>query len=345
MSETATIEKPVYTKKDFSSGVEVRWCPGCGDYSILAAVQKALPEFEHLRENYAFISGIGCSSRFPYYMNTYGFHTIHGRAPAIATGLKIMRPELSVWVITGDGDGLSIGGNHFIHVLRRNVDINILLFNNEIYGLTKGQYSPTSNLGLKTKSTPYGAIDTPLIPARLAAGAGATFIARSADMLAKHLNETLHKANEHKGTSFVEVLQNCYIFNDGAFDPYLEKSVRDDRVIYLEAGKPMIFGKDKDKGIRLNHKTLTLEAVSLSEVAENEILIHDPYHNNTALHFMLASMGYGGDGLPLALGVIRSLQAPIYNDRLAEQETEVIAKKGKGRLTDLLKSGETWEVK
>ena len=240
------------TRKDFVTDQEVRWCPGCGDYAILAQVQKMMPEFGIARENIVFISGIGCSSRFPYYMNTYGFHTIHGRAPAIATGLKVTRPDLDVWVVTGDGDGLSIGGNHLIHVLRRNVDLKILLFNNQIYGLTKGQYSPTSEVGKVTKSTPAGSVDFPFNPITVALGAHATFVARTIDVEQKHLGEMLKRAHAHRGASFIEILQNCNIFNDGAFNDVSDKAIKADHQLVLEHGKPLIFGKNRDKGIRMN---------------------------------------------------------------------------------------------
>ena len=265
---------PAYTKKDFQTDQEVRWCPGCGDYAILAAVQSVFPELGIPRENFVVVSGIGCSSRFPYYMNTFGFHTIHGRAPAIATGIKLARPELEVWVATGDGDALSIGGNHTIHMLRRNVGIKILLFNNRIYGLTKGQYSPTSEVGKKTKSTPYGSLDRPFNPLSLALGAEATFVARSVDVFQPHLKAMLKQAAAHQGSAFVEILQNCNIFNDGAWDSLTEKDVRDERTIALEHGKPLVFGKAKDKGLRMNG--LALEVVALGGgVTEKDLLVHD----------------------------------------------------------------------
>src|SRR5713101_4115222 len=250
--DTVADKKPQLTRKDFQSDQEVRWCPGCGDYSILAQVQKVMPELNIPRENVVFVSGIGCSSRFPYYMNTYGFHSIHGRAPAIATGLKTTRPDLQVWVVTGDGDALSIGGNHFIHMLRRNVDINYILFNNRIYGLTKGQYSPTSELGKKAKSTPYGSVDRPFNPLSLALGAEATFVARSVDVFQSHLKATLKRAAAHQGTAFIEILQNCNIFNDGAWENLTERDLRDDNTLAIEHGQPLIFGKNKDKGIRMD---------------------------------------------------------------------------------------------
>src|SRR6185369_13028249 len=275
---------PKLTRKDFESDQEVRWCPGCGDYAILAQVQRVLPELGVPRENFVFVSGIGCSSRFPYYVNTYGFHSIHGRAPAIATGLKITRPELSVWVVTRDGDALSIGGNHLIHVLRRNLDLNILLFNNRIYGLTKGQYSPTSETGKVTKSTPAGSLDHPFDPIALALGADASFVARSVDVDAKHLQEVLRRAHAHRGASFVEILQNCNIFNDGAFNDLSDKQIKADHQLVLEHGKPLIFGKDKD--IRMNGQRA--EVVQLADgISEKELVVHD--ETNLALAFMLGN--------------------------------------------------------
>lgn len=341
---STTTETPQYTKKDFASDQDVRWCPGCGDYSILAAVQKVLPDIGVPKENIVFVSGIGCSSRFPYYMNTYGFHTIHGRAPAIATGLKIMNPELSVWVITGDGDSLSIGGNHFIQAARRNVDMNIILFNNAIYGLTKGQYSPTSTEGTRTKSSPYGSIDYPMQPLRVALGANSAFIARTADILAKHQRDVLFQSHEFKGTSIVEVLQNCHIFNDGVHKPVLDKTVRDDRLLMLESGKPMLFGKDNEKGIRFNTQRLKLEAVNVADVDESEILVHDPENPDSTLHFMLVNMGTESDDLPYAMGVIRSVERDSYESQLHAQEEAVIEQKGRGDLMKLLYTGETWQV-
>jgi 2-oxoglutarate ferredoxin oxidoreductase subunit beta len=263
------------TKKDFVSDQDVRWCPGCGDYAILAQVQKVLPELDVPRENFVFVSGIGCSSRFPYYVNTYGFHSIHGRAPAIASGLKMTRPELSVWIITGDGDALSIGGNHLIHILRRNLDVNILLFNNRIYGLTKGQYSPTSEVGKRTKSTPQGSVDHPFDPVQVAMGAGATFIARSIDVETRHLQDVIRAAHAHRGTSFVEILQNCNVFNDGAFEPLTDKKTKADHTIVLEQGAPLVFGPNRDRGIRLN-ATLGPEVVELgSGLSEDDCLRFD----------------------------------------------------------------------
>ncbi|MCM2372378.1 2-oxoacid:ferredoxin oxidoreductase subunit beta [Aporhodopirellula aestuarii] len=332
---------PVLKAADFASDQDVRWCPGCGDYSILAQMKKVLPELGYPREKTVFISGIGCSSRFPYYMNTYGMHSIHGRAPTFATGLKSTRPELMVWVITGDGDSLSIGGNHFIHCLRRNLDVNIVLFNNRIYGLTKGQYSPTSAEGQITKSTPMGAIDHPLSPLSLALAAEATFVARSIDAHVKHLGETLKAAAEHKGTSLVEVYQNCNVFNDGAMAYAQEKKQRAENVIELEHGKPLIFGAKGDKGIRLtgNH----LEVVNTADVPADDLLIHDAHDPNPAIQMMLARMRY--PEMPEPIGVLRAVEGvATYNDQINEQVTAAKAKKGEGDLTALFHSGDTWQV-
>src|SRR5712692_4699276 len=276
------------TKKDFVTDQEVRWCPGCGDYAILNAVQQVFPRLGIPREKFVVVAGIGCSSRFPYYMNTYGFHSIHGRAPGIATGIKVANPELSVWVITGDGDALSIGGNHFMHVLRRNLDINYILFNNRIYGLTKGQYSPTSVFGQKTKSTPMGVIDYPVNPLSLAIASEATFVARSIDIDVKHLGTMVEAAAKHKGVSFLEVYQNCNIFNDGAFDYFAERSVRPDRVLYLEHGKPMIFGKDHNQAIRMKGAHPEVVTIGENGITENDILVHDIHLQDPSVAFMLA---------------------------------------------------------
>jgi 2-oxoglutarate ferredoxin oxidoreductase subunit beta len=338
---TATI--PVYTKKDFQTDQEVRWCPGCGDYAILSAVQSIFPELGIPKEKFVVVSGIGCSSRFPYYMNTFGFHGIHGRAPAIATGVKIARPELEVWVATGDGDALSIGGNHTIHMLRRNVGLKVLLFNNRIYGLTKGQYSPTSEQGKKTKSTPFGSPDRPFNPLALAIGTEATFVARSVDVFQPHLKATLKRAAAHKGSAFIEILQNCNIFNDGAWESLTETSVRSEHTIALEHGKPLIFGKNRDKGIRL--RGMTLEVVTLGNgVSESELLVHDEKHPNPAYAFLLAHMEEF-PGFPAPLGVLRSIEEPCYEEVMARQIKEVIAKRGPGDLGQLLRMGDTWEVK
>ena len=337
-----TAELPVYTKKDFQTDQEVRWCPGCGDYAILSAVQSVFPELGVPQERFVMVSGIGCSSRFPYYMNTYGFHTIHGRAPAVATGIKIANPELEVWVATGDGDALSIGGNHMIHMLRRNVGIKILLFNNRIYGLTKGQYSPTSELGKRTKSTPFGSVDRPFHPLSLALGAEATFVARSVDIFQPHLKGVLKTAAAHSGSAFVEVLQNCNIFNDGAWEDLTTKGLRDDHTIVLEHGQPLVFGKDKDKGIRLTG--LELEAVALGNgLSEDDLLIHDEHNPNPAYAFLLSRMDVRPD-LPTPIGVLRSVEAPRYEGEVAAQVRRVTEKKGPGNLETLLHSGDTWEV-
>ena len=327
------------TRKDFVSDQTVRWCPGCGDYAILAQMQKVLPELGVPKENIVFISGIGCSSRFPYYMNTYGIHSIHGRAPTLATGLKIANPDLSVWVITGDGDGLSIGGNHLLHVLRRNVDINIILFNNRIYGLTKGQYSPTSPKGKKTKSSPMGSIDNPLNPISVAIATQASFVARTIDTNVKHMGEVLKRAAEHKGTSFVEVYQNCVIFNDKAWSYATDPKVRDENVLVLEHGQPMIFGKNQDKGIRINQ--LEPEIVSLDEVGAEDLLVHDETAP-TSLAYFLSRMRY--PEFPEPIGVFRCVEEPVYEEEVIEQVEESIRRKGEGDLRKLYHSADTWEV-
>ncbi|MGB6198160.1 MAG: 2-oxoacid:ferredoxin oxidoreductase subunit beta [Candidatus Acidiferrales bacterium] len=337
-----TAELPIYTKKDFQTDQEVRWCPGCGDYAILNAVQSVFPELGIPREQFVVVSGIGCSSRFPYYMNTYGFHSIHGRAPAIATGIKIARPDLEVWVATGDGDSLAIGGNHTIHMLRRNVGIKVLMFNNRIYGLTKGQYSPTSEIGKKTKSTPFGTADRPFDPLALAIGAGATFVARSVDVFQNHLKDTLRKTAAHRGAAYVEILQNCNIFNDGAWNEVTEKEARSEHVVELEHGKPLIFGRNKDKGIRLNG--LEAEVVALGNgVSEKDLLVHDEQNPNPNYAFVLAQMD-STPGFPTPLGVFRSWDAPRYEDMLAAQVRDITAKRGPGDINKLLRSGDVWEV-
>jgi 2-oxoglutarate/2-oxoacid ferredoxin oxidoreductase subunit beta len=330
------------TKKDFVSNQEVRWCPGCGDYAILNNVQKVMPELGIPREKIVFVSGIGCSSRFPYYMNTYGFHSIHGRAPAIATGIKSANPELSVWVITGDGDALSIGGNHFMHVLRRNLDINYILFNNRIYGLTKGQYSPTSVFGQRTKSTPMGVIDYPVNPLSLAIASEATFVARSIDIDVKHLGAMVEAAAKHKGVSFLEVYQNCNIFNDGAFDYFAERSVRQDNVLYLEDGKPMIFGKDRTKGIRMNGAHPEVVTIGEDGISETDILVHDINLQDPSVAFMLARMEQ--PDFPQPVGVFRAVERPSYDKMLADQIEAAIAKSGPGSLEKLIYSGDMWTV-
>lgn len=327
--------------KDFANELDVRWCPGCGDYSILAQMKKILPEIGVPKEKIVFISGIGCSSRFPYYLSTYGFHTIHGRAPTIASGLKLAHPDLSVWVITGDGDGLSIGGNHLMHAIRRNIDLNIILFNNRIYGLTKGQYSPTSKIGHKTKSTPYGSLDRPLSPLSIAIGAEATFVARTLDVNIKHLGQTLLRAAAHKGTSFVEIYQNCTVFNNDAFAYSTERDVKDDNTIYLEHGKPLIFGKDHDKGIRL-HGTEP-EIVQLGNgIREDDLLFHDERAREPSLAYWLSRMAY--PEFPEPMGVFRAIEAPVYDQQLEDQVNHAVTTFGEGDIDKLFNSGDTWTV-
>jgi len=329
------------TTADFSSDQEVRWCPGCGDYAILKTIQKLMPELERPRESQVFVSGIGCSSRFPYYMNTYGFHTIHGRAPSIATGVKLANPALDVWVITGDGDALSIGGNHTMHALRRNVDLNILLFNNEIYGLTKGQYSPTSKVGTRSPSTPEGSVDRPLSPCGIALGAGAPFVARSIDTEMKHLSAVIKQAHAHEGASFVEILQNCPIYNDGIFEQVKDKKIAADYRVEVEHGQPLLFGKDKSKGICLNRDTLRLEVVTLGEGAELEdILVHD--QTNLALAQLIAAMQ--GPDFPVAVGILYHNPVTAYVSDLSDQRLKLRETRGSGDLSALLHTGHTWKV-
>jgi 2-oxoglutarate ferredoxin oxidoreductase subunit beta len=343
MSQPGSIDtKPKLTKADFSSDQTVRWCPGCGDYSILAQTQKVMPSLNIARENLVFVSGIGCSSRFPYYMNTYGFHSIHGRAPTVATGLKIMRPELSVWVVTGDGDGLSIGGNHLLHAMRRNLDIKIMLFNNRIYGLTKGQYSPTSEYGKKTKSSPFGTAEQPINPLEVAIASECTFVARALDTDPQHLTATIERAARHKGTAFVEIYQNCNIFNDGAFDAFSTKEVRSEKMLVLESGKPMIFGKNRDRGIRLNG--LEPEVVTLGQdgVTEKDLLVHDERRKEPTLAYLLSRMTY--PEFPVPMGVFYSADRPTLEDSLERQAIQATAGLGAGSLERLLGSGATWTV-
>ncbi|MDE3057250.1 MAG: 2-oxoacid:ferredoxin oxidoreductase subunit beta [Bacteroidota bacterium] len=327
--------------RDFQSDQDVRWCPGCGDYSILAQTQRILPDLNIPREKMVFISGIGCSSRFPYYMETYGFHGIHGRATAIASGLKMARPDLSIWVITGDGDGLSIGGNHMIHLMRRNIDVNVILFNNQIYGLTKGQYSPTSEKGKVTKSTPLGSIDYPFNPASLALGSSCTFVARSMDRDPKHMQTVLKRAAEHKGTSFVEMYQNCNVFNDGAFFTFTEKESRDENVLYLEHGKPLIFGKEKDKGIHLDGFTPTVVSLKDGKHSVSDLIVHN--EKDSTLAFILANMTYQ-ENLPRPIGIFQSLERPTYDAMMTQQIESSIEKRGKGTMEKLLNAGETWTI-
>jgi 2-oxoglutarate ferredoxin oxidoreductase subunit beta len=338
---TDTASLPVLTAQDFASDQEVRWCPGCGDYSILAQMKKVLAAVGVPREKTVFVSGIGCSSRFPYYMNTYGMHSIHGRAPAVASGLKLARPDLSVWVITGDGDGLSIGGNHFMHAIRRNLDLNIVLFNNRIYGLTKGQYSPTSPLGQITKSSPLGVIDNPLHPISIAIGCEATFVARSIDVNIKHLEMVLERAARHKGTSFVEVFQNCNVFNDGAWDYASSRDTKADTTLELEHGKPLIFGKNRDKGIRLNG--MEPEVVELNKgISEDDLLFHDEKSPEPSLAYLLSRMRH--PQFPEPIGVYRDVEAPRYEDMMTRQIAQSKEKQGEGDLNKLFLSGETWSV-
>lgn len=334
---------PALTAKDFSTDQEVRWCPGCGDYSILAQVQKVMPTLGIPRENIAIISGIGCSSRFPYYMNTYGMHSIHGRATAVASGLKAFRPELSVWVVTGDGDGLSIGGNHTIHLLRRNLNINILLFNNQIYGLTKGQYSPTSEENKITKSTPMGSIDHPFNPLALALGADATFIARSMDRDPKHLQAMLLRANEHKGTSFLEIYQNCNIFNDGAFENFTEKSSKAEETVFLEQGKPLVFGANRDKGIKLDGFTPVVVEINENNSAE-DLWIHDEHDVFKAQILVRIFDNPKKEGhLPRPFGVFYQTDRPCYEEMMERQIKDSIEKKP-ADLDSLLRGKEVWTI-
>ncbi len=329
------------TIKDFTSDQEVRWCPGCGDYAILKCMQRTLPDMGATPENTVFISGIGCSSRFPYYMSTYGFHTIHGRAPAVATGVKLANPDLDVWLVTGDGDGLSIGGNHLMHVLRRDVDINILLFNNKIYGLTKGQYSPTSDPGTRAPSTPQGSIDAPLNPIAFALGSGARFAARTVDTAQKHMPGVFTRAHGFKGASFVEILQNCIVYNDATWAGVTDKSVAADAQLLLESGEKMIFGSEGNKGIRFNAASFALEVVTIGEdgITEDDILVHD--ETNLQLARMLAELG-GQEGEPMAMGVIYAVPADTtYEHAVIDQVNEY---KGKRSLRDMIYSGQTWTV-
>lgn len=337
-----TIAPPAPLKPaDFESDQEVRWCPGCGDYAILKAVQKTLAEIGARKESTVFVSGIGCSSRFPYYVSTYGFHTIHGRAPAVATGLKLARPELDIWLVTGDGDGLSIGGNHLLHVLRRNVNLQIMLFNNEIYGLTKGQYSPTSRIGTKSPSTPLGSLDMPLSPTLFALGAGARFVALSVDTQQAHLVAVLKRAHAHQGASFVEIFQNCVVYNDGVFDEFTDKSVAPDRQLLAEHGKPLLFGKEKRQGLRLRSNALELDVVTVGEggVAESDVLVHD--ETNRALAALLGALR--PPEFPQVLGVLYCDPAPSY-EQVVHEQMKAAAGSGPKDLAALLKTGRTWTV-
>jgi len=330
-----------YTKKDFTSDQAVRWCPGCGDYAILAQTQKVFPDLGVDKEKFVFISGIGCSSRFPYYMDTYGFHTIHGRAPAIASGVKLANPDLSVWVVTGDGDGLSIGGNHTIHLLRRNLDINVMLFNNRIYGLTKGQYSPTSEVGKITKSTPMGSLDRPFNPLTVALGSGATFVSRTIDKDTKHLQSMIKRSHGHKGTSFMEIYQNCNIFNDGAFSAQTDRDQKAETVLILENGQPMIFGNEKNKGVRLDGNKPVIVNIG-DKWTVDDVLVHD--ESDYVIASLLSNMSYQTD-FPDPIGVLYAVETETYEETMVAQINEAINKKPKGNVQDIINSGDTWVVK
>lgn len=329
-----------YTRADFSSDQSVRWCPGCGDYAILAQAQKTFPDLGVSKENFVFISGIGCSSRFPYYMNTFGFHTIHGRAPAIASGVRLSNPDLSVWVVTGDGDALSIGGNHTIHLLRRNLDINVMLFNNRIYGLTKGQYSPTSETGKVTKSSPLGSLDRPFNPLTLALGAGATYVARTIDRETKHMQAMISRSYEHKGTSFLEIYQNCNIFNDGAFGPMTGKESKADSVLWLENGQPMVFGKEKNRGIRLDGNTPMIVEIG-DKWSLDDVLVHN--ESDYVIASLLSNLTYQSD-FPDPIGVLYAIDSPTYEELMLNQISDAIGKKGSTSVQDILNAGDTWVV-
>ncbi len=334
----------MYIANDYKSSGKVKWCPGCGDHAVLATLHKAMAEIGVAPDKMAVISGIGCSSRLPYYMNTYGFHTIHGRASAIATGVKTANPDLTVWQVTGDGDCLAIGGNHFIHALRRNIDVNIILMNNRIYGLTKGQYSPTSPKGFVSKSSPYGTVEEPFRPAELAFGARGTFFARILDVDLKNSQEVLVKAAQHKGASVVEALVNCVIFNDGTHKDISEKEVRDDRCIYLRHGEKMIFGKNRDKGLMMDGFSLKVVTIGENGITEADILTHDAHCQDSTLHFLLGTMS--GPDYPVALGVIRDVEAPTYEMEVAKQIEEIEAKRPNIHcLNDFFKTLESWEIK
>jgi 2-oxoglutarate/2-oxoacid ferredoxin oxidoreductase subunit beta len=330
------------TRKDWQTDQEVRWCPGCGDYSILTALQMLMPDLGVRREDTVFISGIGCAARFPYYMNTYGMHTIHGRAPAIATGLAMARPDLDVWVVGGDGDLLSIGGNHLIHALRRNVNLTILLFNNQIYGLTKGQYSPTSEVGKVTKSTPFGSLDTPFNPIALALGAQASFVARTHDMDRGHMQETFRRAHEHKGAAVVEIYQNCNVFNDGAFETITGKANRESMLIPLVHGEQVRFGPDRSQGV-ISDESGRAQIVNVADVDESTIVVHDERAPDASLAFMLAQLAHGPHE-PTPVGVFRAIDRPEYTEETNKQLAAAQAQRGEGDLAALLRSGATWDV-
>ncbi len=333
---------PEYSKKDFVSDQEVRWCPGCGDYAILAAIQNVMPQIGKKKEDIVFVSGIGCSSRFPYYMNTFGMHTIHGRAAAISSGVKCANPDLSVWVMTGDGDSLAIGGNHYIHTLRRNLDLNIVLFNNEIYGLTKGQYSPTSQPGAMTKTSPYGSIERPFSAASLSIGAQGTFFARTVYTDLKHMQACFKAAAEHKGTAVVEVLQNCVIFNDGCFQQFVSPAEREDNLIRIEHGKPMIFGKNNEFGIVLDGIRPKVVKIGEDGITEKDLLVHDSKAKESTLAFFLSQMTR--PEFPLPIGIFRDVDSAVYDEELIKQMNQVTEQKGVGSMDALLSSGDTWTI-
>jgi 2-oxoglutarate/2-oxoacid ferredoxin oxidoreductase subunit beta len=335
-------ETTTLTRKDFQSDQEVRWCPGCGDYSVLTAVQLLMPDLGVKPEDTVFVSGIGCSSRFPYYMNTYGLHSIHGRAPAIATGVALARPDLSVWVITGDGDGLSIGGNHLIHALRRNVNLTILLFNNQIYGLTKGQYSPTSEVGKVTKSSPFGSLDYPFNPISVALGAEATFVARTHDMDRKHMQEVFRRAHDHRGSAFVEIYQNCNVFNDGAFAQILAKEKRPEMLIDLRHGEPVRFGPDGSHGVVLNEFG-EAQVVDVADVGADALLVHDDSRSDPSLAFALSRLA-DQPTTPTPVGIFRAVTRPVYEDLAQQQLASAQERSGPGDLRTLIESGSVWEV-
>ncbi len=335
--------KVALTKADFTSDQMVKWCPGCGDHGILASVLNVFPKINYRKEDYCIVSGIGCSSRFPYYVNTYGFHGIHGRAAAIATGVKLGNPHLSVWIMTGDGDSTAIGGNHFIHLVRRNMDVNLIMFNNRIYGLTKGQYSPTTKQGQITKTSPFGVIDYQLNPGELVLGVRGTFFARAIDNQPAGLQKVCERMAAHDGTSVVEVLQNCMIFNNGTHLEVTDKEVRDDRQLWVEHGKPMIFGKNKDKGIVLKGTKLEVVTIGENGITEKDILVHDETTENTGIHMMLAQMR--PPEFPMVFGVIRAVKKPTYNQMFFAQQEEQMSKGPVKNVDELLNSGETWEVK
>ncbi|MEN8192991.1 MAG: 2-oxoacid:ferredoxin oxidoreductase subunit beta [Bacteroidota bacterium] len=343
MNDKIDVQELNLTAKDFQSDQDVRWCPGCGDYSVLAQVQRVFPTLGIKKENFVWVAGIGCSSRFPYYMSTYGIHGIHGRAPAIATGLKVARPDLSVWVATGDGDLMSIGGNHFIHACRKNIDLKIILFNNQIYGLTKGQYSPTSEKGKVTKSTPFGSVDYPFNPTSLALGSEATFVARTIDKETKHMKEMISRAGKHKGTAFLEVYQNCIIFNDGAYNNLTDKEIKEDNIVVLEHGEPLIFGKNLDKGIILDgFKTVVVDLNDDKHTVE-DLWVHDETDESPIRAFMLSHMTDDPD-MPTPIGVFRQFLKPTYDEGVQNQIDHIIETTGEGDLEELLFRGNTWTV-